>query len=104
MAQQKCNDPKCPFHGHLKTHGRSFIGVVKSAKMKNTVTVEFERPYLIRKYNRYERRYTRLKAHNPECINAQEGQVVEVKECRPLSKTKAFVVTRVIGEMVNEGD
>ncbi len=97
-VEQECNDPRCAIHGSLKTRGRTFVGVVKSAKMQKTVKVEIERPYLIRKYQRYEKRYTVLKAHNPECISAKEGDVVEVRECRPLSKTKSFVVTKIISK------
>lgn len=98
MASQECMDAKCPIHGQLKVRGRSFVGTVKSAKMHNTVTVEFERPFLVRKYNRYERRFTRIKAHKPGCMSLSEGQKVEVWECRPLSKTKSFVVTKIMGE------
>ena len=97
-----CNDPKCPIHGHLKTRGKAFQGKVVSAKMQKSITIELQRMFLIRKYNRYEKRYTKIKAHNPPCINAQEGQTVIIKECRPLSKTKAFVVTEVVKEDSNE--
>ena len=100
--ETKCDDPKCPVHGHLKTRGRVFKGLVRSAKMQHTVTVEIQRAHLIRKYNRYEKRYSKFSAHNPPCVNAQEGQIVEVQECRPLSKTKAFVVLRVLEEGKDE--
>ena len=96
--ETKCDDAKCPIHGHLKTRGRSFKAVVRSDKMQHTVTVEMERSHLIRKYNRYEKRYTKFPAHNPPCINAKQGQTVEIRECRQLSKTKAFVVVKVLGE------
>jgi small subunit ribosomal protein S17 len=36
-----------------------------------------------------------MHAHNPPCINAKEGDVVKIAECRPLSKTKKFVVIEV---------
>ena len=89
---KKCKDNNCPFHGSLKTRGRGFVGTVKSDKMSRTITIEFERMFYLPKYERYERRRTRLKAHNPDCIDAKEGDKVKVKECRPLSKTKNFVV------------
>lgn len=37
---EKCDDPKCPWHGHLKIHGRVFEGIVISDKPRKTVTVE----------------------------------------------------------------
>ncbi|UCD03455.1 MAG: 30S ribosomal protein S17, partial [Candidatus Aenigmatarchaeota archaeon] len=39
-----------------------------------------------------ERRKSRIAAHNPPCINAKEDDRVTIAECRPLSKTKAFVI------------
>ena len=41
---------------------------------------------------------TRLHAHNPSCIDAKEGDTVKIMECRPLSKTKKFVVIEKIDE------
>jgi len=96
MAETNCKDPKCPIHGQLRTRGKSFTAVVKSAKMQKSVTIEFERPFLVKKYHRYEKRYTTIKAHNPDCINVKEGQEVEIMECRPLSKTITFVVTKIV--------
>lgn len=57
-------------------------------------TVVVLRSYLkkIRKYERYEKRTSKIHAHNPPCINAQAGDTVKIMECRPLSKTKSFVV------------
>ncbi len=95
----ECNDPKCPVHGHLKVRGRGFTGKVMSAKMQRSITLEIERKFLIKKYHRYEKRYTKITAHNPPCIDAKEGDIVEVKECRPLSKTKAFVVIKKFEEI-----
>ncbi len=96
--KQGCNDDKCPFHGSLSVRGRQFAGTVISTKMRKTAVIEFERLYFLQKYERYEKRRTKLKVHNPECINADEGDIVKVVECRPLSKTKNFVITQKIGE------
>ena len=79
----------------LKTHGRTFKGTVTSDKMTKTVTVEFERRHFVPKYERYERRSTTLKAHNPEDMGAEEGDEVIVQETRPISKTKSFIVTDI---------
>ena len=90
--KEKCSDVKCPFHGTLSVRGRVFEGVVVSDKMSRTVTVELVRMQAVPKYERYERRTSKLHAHNPPCIAARVGEKVKVMECRRLSKTKAFVV------------
>jgi small subunit ribosomal protein S17 len=81
---------------HLKLHGKEFVGTVISDKANKTVTVEWERRTLVKKYERYERRFSRVYAHNPITINARHGDTVRIKETRPLSKTKNFVVTEVV--------
>lgn len=90
-----CEDPHCPFHGHLKVRGRVFEGVVISDKMKKSVVVKRDYVRIIPKYERYEKRSSKLTAHNPECISAKSGDTVKIMECRPLSKTKTFVVVEV---------
>lgn len=76
------------------TRGRTFTGTVISDKMSRTVTVEWTRRHYIPKYERYEKRRTRVKAHNPDDIDAQVGDIVTIKETRPLSKTKHFTVIK----------
>jgi small subunit ribosomal protein S17 len=87
-----CQDEKCPFHGKLPIRGKILIGTVVSDRMQRTVIVRIDYLYYIPKYERYERRKSKIPAHNPECINAKKGDVVKIAECRPLSKTKSFVV------------
>ncbi len=87
-----CNSPKCPFHGNLSVRGRVFRGIVISDKTKNTVTVQWDYFIFVPKYERYERKKTKILAYNPSCINAKKGDVVKIAECRPLSKKKSFVV------------
>lgn len=96
LPKSTCNDRKCPFHGNLKVRGKILEGKVVSAKSLKTVIVEREILHYVPKYQRYERRHSRIAAYNPECINAKEGDVVKIAECRPLSKTKAFVVIEVL--------
>ena len=90
-----CDDPNCPWHGTLSIRGRVFKGVVKSAKTHKTVIVEWGYHRYIPKYERYERRKSRVVAHIPPCMKAKEGDIVTIAECRPLSKTKSFVVVHV---------
>ena len=94
--KETCDDKNCPFHGNTKVRGRTFVGFVKSDLMSKTVAVEFERREYVPKYERYAKKFTRIKAHNPDCIAAQKGDLVKVIETRPLSKTKNFVVVEKI--------
>lgn len=93
---ETCIDPNCPVHGTLSTRGAILEGIVVSDKMQRTVIVS--RPFMrkIQKYERYAKKRTKLSAHNPLCINAKKGDRVKVAECRPISKTKSFVVIEVI--------
>lgn len=97
-AKQGCKDKNCPFHGNLKCRGRIFSGIVISTKMNKTLVVEMPGIEYIKKYERYGKKRTRIKAHNPDCLNAKEGDIVKISECKPLSKTKHFVVTNIIGK------
>lgn len=90
--KEQCDDRNCPFHGTLSVRGQIIEGVVVSSKMQKTLVVKKDYRRYIPKYERYEWRTGRYVAHNPLCINAQVGNVVKIMECRPLSKTKAFVV------------
>ena len=96
IPKQKCNDVKCPFHGRLSVRGRQFNGTVISTKMRKTAVIEFERLHFLKKYERYEKRRTKIKSHNPDCINAKNGDIVKIIGCRPLSKTKNFFIETFI--------
>jgi small subunit ribosomal protein S17 len=93
-----CNDVNCPTHGSLSRRGRTLKGVVISTKMHKTAIIEFDRRFYLPKFERYEKRRTKIKVHNPPCINAQDGDLVKIQECRPLSKTKHFVIVEKIGK------
>jgi len=80
-----------------KRHGfrRRMVGIVTSDKMNKTVTVEVIRRMLATKYKKYVRTRRRYKAHD-ESNQFHVGDRVEIQEARPLSKTKRWVVTRLI--------
>lgn len=88
-----CNDSDCPIHGNLKTRGRTFKGVVISKNQKR-IAIEFERMVYIRKYERYTKTKTKIHARLPACMEkeVQIGDLIKVRECRPLSKIIHFVV------------
>lgn len=88
----RCTDKGCPWHSPLSVRGRIFTGKVIKAKAAKTAIVEWEYPHYLRKYERYERRHSHVAVHNPPCIAAKPGDTVRIAECRPLSKTKTFVI------------
>ncbi|MEM1578872.1 MAG: 30S ribosomal protein S17 [Archaeoglobaceae archaeon] len=90
-----CNDERCPFHGTLSIRGQTLSGKVLKVYGK-TAVIERELIKYVPKYERYLRKRSRLHAHNPECIRAKPGDVVKIAECRPISKTKSFVIIEVI--------
>ncbi len=90
--EKVCKDPNCAWHGKLPVRGKVFWGIVKSSKAHNTVIVRWSYNSYVRKYERYERRHSRTAAHNPPCMHAREKERVVIAECRPVSKTKNFVV------------
>ena len=99
--KQTCEDEKCAWHGSLPIRGKVVRGIVRSAKSQKTVVVEWGYHRLVPKYERYERRKSRVTAHNPDCIRAREGDIVTIAECRQLSKTKNFVIVEKIEKEKN---
>ncbi|MFW6286125.1 MAG: 30S ribosomal protein S17 [Nanoarchaeota archaeon] len=91
-----CEDKKCPYHSDVSVRGSMFEGRVVSDVMHNTVKVEWDNMVKSKKYSRYLKTRSRVTAHNPECITAKKGDKVLIAETRPLSKTKHFVVLRVL--------
>jgi len=86
-----CNDPQCPWHGHLKVRSRIMICTVVSVKGR-VATVMHTWYHYDPKYKRYERRRRNIHVRLPPCIDVNVGDVVYVGETRPLSKTIAHVI------------
>jgi small subunit ribosomal protein S17 len=74
---------------------RSVTGEVVSNKMDKTIVVMGERKVRHPLYGKYIRRSTKYHAHdeNNEC---NIGDIVMIKECRPLSKTKSWALIKVV--------
>ena len=90
--QQECADPHCPFHGGFSVRGQIIDGQVVNTQMQRSARVQREYLRYIPKFERYEKRTSSYIAHAPPCIQVQAGDYVKIMECRPLSKTKSFVV------------
>lgn len=82
------------------TTQRTLTGRVISNKMQKTITVLVERTVKHPKYGKYIKRSTKLHAHdeNNEC---QEGDIVMVEQCRPLSKTKMWRLQTIVNRAIS---
>jgi small subunit ribosomal protein S17 len=73
---------------------RQLTGMVVSDKMDKTVTVVVERQVMHPTIGKVVKRTKKYHAHN-EGNDAKMGDRVVIEECRPISKTKAWRVSRV---------
>jgi len=74
---------------------RTLVGKVVSDKMDKTVTVAVERRVQHPLYGKFMMRSRKYHAHD-ETNQFKEGDMVEIQETRPVSKTKAWAVVRLI--------
>ncbi|MCX7075052.1 MAG: 30S ribosomal protein S17 [Methylococcales bacterium] len=74
---------------------RTITGKVVSNKMDKTITVLVERVVKHPVYGKYIKRSTKMMAHD-EQNTCQEGDVVAITSCRPMSKNKTFKLVRVL--------
>lgn len=75
------------------------VGVVESDARDKTIKVRIDRLQKHPKYGKYQRRQGSLHAHD-EQDEARVGDVVEIMECRPISKTKTWRLVRIIRKAV----
>ena len=74
---------------------RTFVGKVVSDKRPKTVTVLVERRAMHELYGKIVGKSSKYHAHD-EKGEYKTGDVVEITESRPISKTKSWVVTRLV--------
>ena len=79
---------------------RTLVGRVVSNKMDKTVTVRVERRVKHPVYGKYVVRTTKYHAHD-ETNQVNEGDLVEIAETRPISKSKTWTVKRVVQQAVH---
>lgn len=74
---------------------RTISGRVVSNKMDKSITVLVERVVKHPVYGKYIKRSTKIMAH--DALNVcQEGDVVSITSCRPMSKNKTFKLVQVL--------
>ena len=78
-----------------KKNQRKLVGRVVSDKMQKTVVVKVERRVRHVEMGKTVTRSRKYHAHS-EKNEFKEGDLVEISECRPISKSKAWKVTKLI--------
>ena len=71
------------------------FGIVVSTKMQKTIVVQVERTVTHPKYGKILRRRSKLHAHDENEV-CKVGNIVKIRESRPLSKLKNWVLVEVI--------
>ncbi len=74
---------------------RTLQGRVISDKMDKSITVAIERKVKHPIYGKFMKRTTKLHVHD-ENNQCSIGDVVEIRECRPLSKTKSWTLVNIL--------
>jgi small subunit ribosomal protein S17 len=78
-----------------ESNARTMVGKVVSDKMDKTIVVMIERSVKHPKYGKIMKRRTKLHAHDENQV-CKIGNIVKIRESRPLSKTKSWVLVEVI--------
>lgn len=85
------NDSAAP----AQSKGRTAVGRVTSNAMQQTATVSVERRVKHPMYGKYVRRSKKFHVHD-ENNELNVGDTVQIRECRPLSKTKSWTLDKVL--------
>ena len=78
-----------------ETNTRTLQGKVISAKMEKSIVVAIERKVKHPLYGKFMKRTTKLHAHD-ETNQCNEGDIVLISECRPLSKKKSWTLEKIV--------
>ena len=79
-------------------NGKVFTGTVVSDKMKNTITIALDYKHRHPLYRKVTK--TRSKIYAENNLEAKIGDIVKVRECRPLSKLKRFITVEIIKKAI----
>jgi small subunit ribosomal protein S17 len=84
-----------------KSAQRTVVGRVISDKMNKSISVSIERVIKHPVYGKYIRRTSKVMAHD-ETNDCRTGDLVAIRECRPISKNKAWKVVDVVERAVEQ--
>ena len=89
-------DKNDPYYGSINVKQETIVGTVIRKDAHGSATIEWERMVDVPKYERKDKRRSRIRVHNPASVNAQIGDKVLVAKTRPISKSKHHVILRVM--------
>src|SRR5436190_24153738 len=89
------NTPAAPAGGGKTTGKRVMLGTVTRDKTSKTRRVEVQRLVRHPKYGKFVKRRTVCYVHD-EKNESHLGDTVEIRESRPLSKTKHWTLVRIV--------
>jgi len=78
---------------------KTLVGTVVSNKMEKTVTVLVRRQVKHKQYQKYIQRRKKYSAHD-EANECNIGDLVMIRECRPLSRNKRWMVAKTLRKAV----
>lgn len=78
-----------------ESNARIMVGKVVSDKMDKTIVVMIERSVKHQKYGKIMKRRSKFHVHDENQVG-KIGNTVKIRESRPLSKTKSWVLLEVI--------
>ena len=78
-----------------EVRARTVTGKVISSKMEKSITVLIERRVKHPVYGKYVTKSSKVHAHD-EANECREGDVVTVKEVRPISRTKTWTLVGIV--------
>ncbi|MCB0116008.1 MAG: 30S ribosomal protein S17 [Caldilineaceae bacterium] len=79
----------------MRERRRALVGVVTSNKMEKTIVVQVERVARHPLYGKVVKSHKKYKAHD-ETNDANIGDTVQIRECRPISKDKQFFLEKIL--------
>ncbi|HAE37859.1 MAG TPA: 30S ribosomal protein S17 [Candidatus Riflebacteria bacterium] len=80
---------------NTKVVKRSRVAKVIADSTEKTIKVEIEGIVQHPRYKKYIKRHTRFLVHDPE-EKCKVGDLVRIEECRPVSKTKKWIVREIV--------
>jgi small subunit ribosomal protein S17 len=79
----------------MRERRRSLVGTVTSNKMQKTIVVQVERVARHPLYGKVVKSHKKYKVHD-ENNDANIGDTVQIRECRPMSKDKQFYLEKIL--------
>ena len=84
----------------INNNGKTFIGHVVSDKMANTIVISLEYTSRHPKYQKIVTKHKKIYSDNN--LSAKTGDVVKVRETRPISKLKRFTAVEIIKKVITQ--